>query len=673
MFALCAISMIRIFSFAGGGDTSAVFYTERPSDTVFIRAQRLDFLTVGRAVRELQSGSSDKKLTDILFGSGVFFKQYGVAGSSTISRRGADANQTQVNWNGLPINNPMLGMSDFNTLVGWGTGEVFLVEGGNSASVGSGSMGGTVFMRNGLSFKEKRDNLGDSIFMKGGHGSFSHKSKLLLSLGSFGERNIAAEAIASNENSYLGFAVGNFYSVNSFDFNDLGLDLPKRKMENAVKFQQMMRCIGGVKSGKHQWKSVVEWMGMSRQLGLSLGSMQLLGKQLDQNARAVLEHQVQRGRRWTVLQRLGGVIDEINYFSSPNDSLGSKSVAKTLHFQNEVYYQLGMFRFLLGGDFQLQVANSDYYLGWSRRALPATLLGVYWSQKKWSAVGNARYEWNEKVPTAGLSLQYQASRRVACKSNVHSSFRRPTANDLFWISGASIEPLKPEKGRGAEVGLVYQMGESLGPKNSKQKSNPSNAQSRVNPPENAFSMKAEITFYYRELDFPILWVPSGAVWRAMNLSGGGRYAGAQLYAKTQYTINKSALQLAMNLDRVSSKVKQSVSSQEYQQIFVPDWNGDVSLGLFTRKFSSGLVLQHVGNRFIQTDNRAFLPSYKLLNCYLNAPEVISWNRQTAKNSSSIALDFTFEILNALATNYVSMPGRPMPGRSFKVGLLIHYN
>jgi len=151
----------------------------KPTDTVFVHVQRIDFATLGRVVRDYQAGSDDKSLTSVLGGAGVFFKQYGVAGSSTISRRGADANQTQVNWNGLPVNNAMLGMTDFNTLLNWGNTEMFLVEGGNSASVGSGSMGGTLFLRNGVAFGSTK--------------AFEQKSKLLSTIGSFGERNVAAD------------------------------------------------------------------------------------------------------------------------------------------------------------------------------------------------------------------------------------------------------------------------------------------------------------------------------------------------------------------------------------------------------------------------------------------------------------------------------------------------
>lgn len=638
MLALCAISLLRIFSLdVDRGDTTLISgwgdgRDERPTDTVFIRAQRVDFATVGRVVKQFQSGDNDQLLTAAMQDGGAFFKQYGVTGSSTISRRGADANQTQINWNGLPINNPMLGMSDFNTLMSWGTGEMFLVEGGNSAVVGSGSMGGTLFMRNGLQFLEG-DNITNSEV----------QSKAMLTAGSFGERNLAAHVKMLGKRTFASFDVANFTHKNAFVFNDLGLELPKRKMENALRTQQMMRVVSGMKGKRSQLRGVVEFAGMSRQLGLAMGSLQPLGKQLDLNLRGLLEHQVTFKGHLSMLQRLGGVMDQIDYYSTPNDTLGSLSRGKTLHYQNEIYYTRKSVRFLLGTDFQYQRANTEYYLGWARRVLPASLVGLYWSDRKWSAVGNARYEWNERMPTAGLSLQFQASRRLAWKSNVHSSFRRPTLNDLFWVSGAALSPLKSEKGWGSELGLMVKTDHNT-------------------YKQCQLQFTAEITAYYRELDFPILWVPAGAVWRATNLSGGGRYAGAQLSVQAQAHIRQSKMGLQINLDRVKALVKQAESGPEYQQIFVPLYNGNIALSWHRPKYQFSVNTQLVGLRYIQTDNQSSLPAYALVNAQWRYPAVL--------NKKGLVIDVGIQTQNLTQTSYFSMPGRPMPGRSVQFTLWI---
>ena len=56
-------------------------------------------------------------MADILtFNSSVFVKSYGRATLSTVAFRGTSPSHTQVTWNGMRINNPMLGMTDFSTI-----------------------------------------------------------------------------------------------------------------------------------------------------------------------------------------------------------------------------------------------------------------------------------------------------------------------------------------------------------------------------------------------------------------------------------------------------------------------------------------------------------------------------------------------------------------------------
>ena len=57
-------------------------------------------------------------MADILtFNSSVFVKSYGRATLSTVAFRGTSPSHTQVTWNGMRINNPMLGMTDFSTIL----------------------------------------------------------------------------------------------------------------------------------------------------------------------------------------------------------------------------------------------------------------------------------------------------------------------------------------------------------------------------------------------------------------------------------------------------------------------------------------------------------------------------------------------------------------------------
>ncbi len=598
-----------------------------PLDTVHIYGQRLNFATLGRVVRTIQIDDDNKSLTDALDDQGIFFKQYGITGSSTISRRGADANQTQVNWNGIPVNNVMLGMTDFNTIFTWGNSDIFLVDGGNSPTVGSGSMGGTIFMRNTAQF--------------GAQNKFTSRGKILLSRGSFGERNFGADFGVSNKHWFMAFTAARFDCSNAFTFADKGLEIPVRRMENALSEQGLLRNILGYRKGKHYLKGVSEWVSMQRQLGLSLGSYQPLGKQEDANFRSVLEYIYRANKSWSATHRIAYIKDRIEYFETPKLEVGSKSLAKTLHFQSEIFKEWGNWNGFLGTDIQYQKANSEYYLSWVNRTLPASLLGLNWVKHKLSAVFNARYEWHEKVPTAGLSICYNTSKWIRIKANAHNSFRRPNLNDLFWITGTIPSELKPERGWGAEGGLDMR---------------------RIFAKRGSIS--TEVTAYYRALDQPIMWVPGGNSWYPVNLEGGGKYAGIQFSASSRWKFGTHALLVKSNWDRVSSRVRPTISSDARQQIFVPNWNGNFGVTLEAKRWNIGTNLQYVGQRFIQTDNQAFLPSYILFNTHFQIPDVV--------NYIGYGWSVKLEALNVFNTVFVNMPGRPMPGRIIKLALLLKW-
>lgn len=84
-------------------------------------------------------------MADVLtFNSSVFVKSYGRATLSTIAFRGTSPSHTQVTWNGLKINNPMLGMTDFSTIPSYFVDNAALLHGTSSVGETGGGLGGLV-------------------------------------------------------------------------------------------------------------------------------------------------------------------------------------------------------------------------------------------------------------------------------------------------------------------------------------------------------------------------------------------------------------------------------------------------------------------------------------------------------------------------------------------------
>lgn len=84
---------------------------------------------------------------DVLsYNSSLFVKQYGRATLSTVSFRGTSASHTQVLWNGMKINSPMLGVTDFSLIPSFFVDKADLLHGSSSLQVASGGLGGAVLL-----------------------------------------------------------------------------------------------------------------------------------------------------------------------------------------------------------------------------------------------------------------------------------------------------------------------------------------------------------------------------------------------------------------------------------------------------------------------------------------------------------------------------------------------
>ena len=110
-------------------------YGQRPMKE--IGTQQTKFDTV--ALKENIALSMADVLT---FNSSIFVKNYGRATLSTVAFRGTSPSHTQVSWNGMKINNPMLGMTDFSMIPSYFIDDASLLHGTSSVNETGGGLGG---------------------------------------------------------------------------------------------------------------------------------------------------------------------------------------------------------------------------------------------------------------------------------------------------------------------------------------------------------------------------------------------------------------------------------------------------------------------------------------------------------------------------------------------------
>ena len=112
-------------------------YAERPIKEIGVQQTKMDSIVLKENIA--------LSVADILtFNSSIFVKNYGRATLSTVSFRGTSASHTQVSWNGMKINNPMLGMTDFSMIPSYFIDDATLLHGTSSVNETGGGLGGSV-------------------------------------------------------------------------------------------------------------------------------------------------------------------------------------------------------------------------------------------------------------------------------------------------------------------------------------------------------------------------------------------------------------------------------------------------------------------------------------------------------------------------------------------------
>ena len=122
-------------------------------DEVSIKTTRLKASATGKKLQKIDSLEQElfrNQTLDVLLSNNtpIFVKNYGPGASQTTTFRGGNASQTAILWNGLNIQNSMLGQTDLSNISGSLFNSVDIEYGGSSALWGSGAMGGAVHLNN---------------------------------------------------------------------------------------------------------------------------------------------------------------------------------------------------------------------------------------------------------------------------------------------------------------------------------------------------------------------------------------------------------------------------------------------------------------------------------------------------------------------------------------------
>jgi len=584
--------------------------------------------------------------------SPVFVKTYGVNSLSTLAIRGASAAQSEVLWNGVPVNNAAVGVADISILNGGLFSNVSLQYGGSSALFGSGNVGGALLLDDALPDFKKHQSV-----------------SLNLAGGSFGRQNVLLSSDWQNERWHIGLKAFYQAAKNNFSFeNNSGEteEMPNAALTGSGALLNVDYLWPQQKNGKIQ-RQVLSlktwWQQYDREIPPALFETSSVKKQTDRSWRSLLSWKQER-KRTVFYAKLSFNRDGMSYedgVALPNNENAVQQWYGELGGQwqinnplNNAYWQHKLlvfaplfyafadgenlnrteyqFRPALAGTYQLQSNDGRYVFN-------AALRQEWWNKQEQAFLPGM----NAKVRAFNLG-NIQHDLLVSLLVNIQKSFRAPNLNELYFSPGGNRD-LKPEQGWNESAGLLIQFNFGIKAGN-------------LNAYTWQFSNSS--TYFNRNIRDWIYWL-GGAIWTPHNLAevhSRGIETESKIIWNHQQTTWSIGLKTAYVLATTTESYLPNDGSIGKQIPYTPRYNGALNLGFGWRHLLLNYNHHYTGYRFVTTDESQYLEPFQ------------TGNIQLAYTVPLVHYSFSVnaQIKNLWNKRYEIVNGRPMPGRNFLIGL-----
>ncbi len=653
---------------------SVEFASGQPiSDTIRIKtvevfADKIIKEDAGKTTTKIDSISMIKALTSnlselILQNTPIFIKEYGRGAMATASFRGTAPSHTQVSWNGISLNSPMLGMVDFSTIPVYFTDNVSLLHGSGSLSERSGALGGVVKLDNTTDWQNK----------------FS--GRLLTGIGSYGTKdeffriNGGNRKIQSQTRAFYNYSDNDYQFVNKFiadidpktgsylyptqqnknsRYENYGLLQefyihPSEKSVFILRYwyQHNDRTIPRLLSNEtdnntninrqseNAHRPVAEWRYYGKKGTLSITSganIQLLHYQLKTKVSGVADQLVINSNSKSAsylfkaiynyefsdnLSVITGANTEISSVNSNNSPLNDEKQGYDQQRQDHSFY------------IQLSKSFSD--------KLSANLMA------REDFIGGKSTPF---IPSAGIEYHPFHDKGYFLKGNLSRNYHQPSLNDLYYIPGGN-PVLKPEEGMMADMGTGY-----------------SGAGGNM-------TFHASLNGYYSRINNWIIWLPSPqGYWepynmKRVNASGFELNSGisGKFYAFDYHLNGNYAFTRSINRDDARNWADESIGKQ---LPYIPKHSSNILVNLSHTGYHITWLWTYYSERFTTTSNDKtskldVLYPYFMNNLYFGKEIKLNRNK----------LDIELKILNLFNEEYRTVLQHPMPRRNYS--LLIRYD
>lgn len=571
--------------------------------------------------------------------SPVYFKEYGPGMLSTISFRGTAPNHTAVLWNGLNLNQPNLGQTDFSLLPLFALEKVAVQYGGSSALWGSDAIGGAIHLGSEPQWTE-----GLHLKIQQEAGSFGHYFTGLAAEAGFGKWWLSSKGYSKQ-------------AENDFEYiNPNKKNRPVERNRNA-RFEQK----GLVQEAAYRFSgstslSFKGWYQHTyRQLQPGMGDRQTQDQQEDENLNLSLEYKnnspsgffdVQLGHLHNYLRYNRG--SEYKTWQTISKARYERSLGEQVHFQ-------------LGAKFNHIQAHIDQYPGGEAEENRSD----FFASVRYQPLAQLEASLNLRQPvvsgftvpfTPSAGLEYSLLRKnhhqLQWLASGGRSFRVPTLNDRYWQYAGNPE-LRPESSWNGETTLKYQY-------NVRQS-----------------TLELSTTAYAMWVDNWIIWLPGTVAgpegepfntWAPQNIQEVHSRGLEALLELTQ-ALPLGVLNLNGSLAytrSINKKAKHEYDRTVNKQLpFVPLFKGNAFLSYSLKDWFLSASWNSTGIRYTSGEESPYysLPAYSLFDASIG--KSFSWRKHT--------LSLSLDSRNLGNTQYQNYANRAMPGRNYMLSLKCFLN
>lgn len=574
---------------------------------------------------------STSSLSELLsVNTGIFIKSYGMGGTATPAFRGTGAGHTLIDWNGININNPMLGQSDLSLIPVGLIDDIQIYFGGASMSLNNGGTGGTINLETKPVWKKET-----IVLLNAGTGSFGKYSGLIkVKTGNYKFQTVTKAFFHNAENNFR-------YRNTEISAEPVW----QTRTDNQVRQKGFIEELY-FRNAKHYISARIWYQSADRNLPASMLTLQPKSgeRQFDESVRTMLNYDAFKGRS-TISLTGAWMLNRLNYFNSLA-SIDSRNLSGILTLKAGFENQVGEYtKIKIVVDDQSGLVKSTNYDQTTTRNTASLTASIDRKKGRFGTMLLLREILDNGtllIPDFSAAFQFRLidEKEYFLKTNFSRNSKIPTMNELFWLPGGNPDLRN-------EFAYMYEISYEMNQK--------------ISLP---LSFKYDMSVFRYNIKDMIQWHPGEyAYWTADNIQSVNS-TGLESSVVLDYAHDKlnAGLNAGYSLTRAvagGTGIQNDVSIGK-QLLYIPEHQVNASFRIGFSYFYSAWVADFTGKRYITVDNSRYLPGYIINN-------FITGIKLPVKN---VLIDINLTIDNLFNKNYQSIAFYPLPGRSYFLRILV---